>query len=412
MKPIFDELLKILMTAFTTNITLKSQIMKRTFMALILIPGIFLIGCKQSDRGILEKTVRKLNSLDKIEYKAARTLKDINLRYIDTIQCYFDYEKNDTLVGAKYQFVSNRFEEIYNGKTEFSVNKNLGLILFNNQPTKETFNNSLFMSNSIHCVKQLLPVFLKDTSATVIRQNDTIINGEKNYNFKISFKNPYKIFDVIKRPRSVSDFILIVSQKSHIPTQMTYIFVEDKGTMKTEFSDITFTASRPDSIWNHVSYTEEFTRMTYKDWEENNKTRISGQVGEKAPDWKLPSMSGDSIQLSGLKNNLVLLEFWFPYCSGCLESIPHLNEIQDIYSKKGLKIYGIEYTKFKGDGLAEYIEKHKVKYPILHSGKLVKSWYGVYMAPAFFLIDKKGTIVYTSKGFDKNGLIKAIKGNI
>lgn len=386
--------------------------MKRTFMALILIPGIFLIGCNQSDRGILEKTVRKLNSLDKIEYKAARNLKDINLRHIDTIQCYFDYEKNDTLIGAKYQFVSNRIEEIYNGKTEFSVNKNLGLILLNNQPTKETFNNSLFMVNSIHRLKDLISLFLNDTSATIIRQKDTIINGENNYNFKISFKNPYKIFDVIRRPRSVSDFNLIISQKNHLPSQMTYIYAENKGILKTEFSDINLTASRPDSIWNLESFTEEFTRMTYKDWDESSKTRISGQVGEKAPDWKLPSMSGDSIQLSEIKNNLVLLEFWFPYCSGCLESIPHLNEIQDIYSKKGLKIYGIEYTKFKGNGLTEYIEKHKVKYPILHSGKLVKSWYGVYMAPTFFLIDKKGTIVYTSKGFDKNGLITAIKGNI
>lgn len=412
MKPIFDELLKILMTAFTTNITLKSQIMKRTFMALILIPGIFLIGCKQSDRGILEKTVRKLNSLDRIEYKAARTLKDINLRYIDTIQCYFDYEKNDTLVGAKYQFVSNRFEEIYNGKTEFSVNKNLGLILFNNQPTKETFNNSMFMVNSIHRLKDLISVFLNDTSANIIRQNDTIINGEKNYNFKISIVNHPCIGNLFRRPKFISDCNLIISQKNYLPNQITYTFEDGQGSLKTEYSDINEMASRPDSIWNHESYPEEFTRMTYKDWEENSKTRISGQVGEKAPDWKLPSMSGDSINLSGLKNNLVLLEFWFPYCSGCLESIPHLNEIQDIYSKKGLKIYGIEYTKFKGDGLAEYIEKHKVKYPILHSGKLVKSWYGVYMAPTFFLIDKKGTIVYTSKGFDKNGLIKAIRGNI
>ncbi len=412
MKAIFDELLKILMTAFTNNITLKSQIMKRKFMILILIPGIFFIGCNQSDRGILEKTVTKLNSLDKIEYKAARNLKDIILRHIDTIQCYFDYEKNDTLIGAKYQFVSNRIEEIYNGKNEFSVNKDFGLILFNNQPTKETFNNSMFMISSIHRLKELLPVFLNDTSATITRQNDTIVNGENNYNFKISFVNHHSIGDLFRRTRFISDCNLIISQKKYLPNQITYTFADGQGFLKTKYSDINLTASRPDSIWNPESFPEEFTRMTYKDWEESSKIRISGQVGEKAPDWKLPSMSGDSIQLSGLKNNLVLLEFWFPYCSGCLESIPHLNEIQDIYSRKGLKIYGIEYTKFKGNGLAEYIEKHNVKYPVLHSGKLVKSWYGVYIAPSFFLIDKKGTIVYTSKGFDKTELIKAIKINI
>lgn len=91
---------------------------------------------------------------------------------------------------------------------------------------------------------------------------------------------------------------------------------------------------------------------------------------------------------------------------------PLINEIQDKFSKKGLKIFGIEFTKFKGNGIVEYIEKHDIKYPVLHSGKLVKGWYGVQLAPTFYLIDKKGTIVYTSAGFDKEELVKAIQKNI
>ena len=386
--------------------------MNRAIIALILFQSIFFIGCHQSDRGILNKTVKTLNSLDRIEYKASRTLDDVIIKTKDTVICYFDFESNDTLVGAKYQFATQRYEEIYNGKNGFSVNREHGLILFSNQPTKESLANSMFMINSLHRFKELLPAFLKDTSASIARQKDTLINGENNYNFAISFKNPPLIGELFRRQKLISACNLLISQKNLLPAQITYTFAGEPGSLKTDFLEINLKATRPDSIWNLEGYPEEYSRKTYKEWEEASKTRISGQVGEKAPDWKLPLMSGDSVRLSDFKNNLVLLEFWFPYCSGCVESIPHLNEIQEIYSKKGLKIYGIEYTKFKGNGIAEYIEKHDIKYPILHSGKLVMNWYGIQLAPTFFLIDKKGTIVYTSKGFDKKELVKAIKNNI
>ena len=99
-------------------------------------------------------------------------------------------------------------------------------------------------------------------------------------------------------------------------------------------------------------------------------------------------------------------------CGGCIKAIPEINTIHEIYSRKGLKVYGIEFAKSNSKGLDDYIKKQNISYPTLHTGKDVADKYGVNAAPTFFLIDKKGFIVYSSVGFNKNTLISAIEDNI
>jgi peroxiredoxin len=142
------------------------------------------------------------------------------------------------------------------------------------------------------------------------------------------------------------------------------------------------------------------------------RARATINVGQNAPNWLLPLVEGDSVHLSDLKGSAVLLEFWFPNCGGCILAIPEINNIQDSYSHKGLKIYGIEFSKSNSDGLADYIKKRHIEYPTLHTGINVAKDYGVYAGPTIFLIDKKGLIVYASVGLNKEDLIKAISENI
>jgi thiol-disulfide isomerase/thioredoxin len=123
-------------------------------------------------------------------------------------------------------------------------------------------------------------------------------------------------------------------------------------------------------------------------------------------------VSGNSIQLSDLKGSLVLIEFWFPYCGGCVRAVPEINTIQDIYANKNLKVYGIEFTRPDHKSLDDYIRKQGIEYSTLFKGQAVARDYGVNAAPTFFLIDKKGFIVYSSVGLSKDDLIKAINDNI
>jgi len=199
--------------------------------------------------------------------------------------------------------------------------------------------------------------------------------------------------------------------KTYLPTEFITVFKD--GFWSSSFSKYDLHASRPDSIWNLAFYPSQYLRISNKEFAESFKKAASVQVGKKAIDWKLPIVSSkDSVQLSKLKGNLILLEFWFPGCGGCVSAIPEINCINNEYSNKGLQIYGIEFTKPNDIGLKEYIKEHKIKYPTLHTGKVVANEYGVLAAPTFYLIDKNGVIKYASAGFRKDELIRSIEENL
>jgi thiol-disulfide isomerase/thioredoxin len=107
-----------------------------------------------------------------------------------------------------------------------------------------------------------------------------------------------------------------------------------------------------------------------------------------------------------------MLEFWFPYCTGCVASIPEINEIQKKYKSKGLQVYGVEFTKPDSTNLTTYIKKFKIDYPTLYAGKEIAASYGVSAGPTIFLINKDGKFVYARAGFVKDELLKAIEKNL
>lgn len=288
-------------------------------------------------------------------------------------------------------------------------------VVFNNEPMRRQLFSPIAMLNSMYFMRKLLPEFLNDTSIVIIQQNDTLINGVNNYSFNISIKNGFingENATISESTEGNAHYNLFISKKSHLPTQFIFVFHENKGYTKTTFSKINLSAARADSIWNYARFPQEYLHISRKELNERMRARATINVGQIAPNWSLPLIAGDSVRLSDLKGSIVLLEFWFPNCGGCVLAIPEINSLQDIYSNKGLKIYGIEFTESNHARLEDYIKKRDIRYPTLYSGKSVSIDYGVYGAPTFFLINKKGLIVYSSIGLNKEDLIKAINDNI
>ena len=391
--------------------------MIRKLCTLTLLSSVLLISCNKSNEKILEKTNSRLNSIESIEYQVISYIlqKETGMDEIDSAICYFDFTSPDSLLKAKYHFLFNQGEDVYDGKKIFLVDKKNERIVYNNEPKIEQVKSSFFITNSIYQLKKLLPEFLKDTSIVISRGNDTLINGEENYSFNISIKDRYRYLKIgailTEGKGGTINYNLFISKKSHLPAQFIYVFDND-GFWKATFSNINLSALRSDSIWEYERFPQNYLRMSGREFAESMKAKAFIKVGEIAPNWSLPLVSGSSIQLYDLKGNLVLLEFWFPYCGGCVQAIPEINKIQDIYSNKNLKVYGIEFTRTDHESLDDYIRKQGIEYPTLYKGQTVAKDYGVNAAPTFFLIDKKGLIVYSSVGLFKDELIKVINDNI
>ncbi len=376
-----------------------------------------LTSCKKSDESIISRTVAKLNSIESIEYRVILEVlqKNVGLDEIDTALCFFDFKSSDSTLGARHQILIKHIEDVFNGKTFFSVNKNEKRIIYTNNPRIEQVNSSFFMNNSVSLLKKILPELLIDPTSLITRQNDTLINGEKCYSFKISIKDKSKYLKlglmITEEKWKTPDYKLFISKNDYLPIQIIDIY-PNNGYWKSSFSNINLSALRPDSIWECNRFPQEFLRMSSKEFGESLRAKAFVRVGEMAPLWSLPLLLGNPVRLSDLRGNLVLLEFWFPYCGGCVQAIPEINKLQDTYSNKKFKVYGIEFTRAVNEDLDEYIRKQGIKYPTLYKGQTIARDYGVNAAPTFFLIDKKGFIIYSSVGFYKDDLIKVIDENI
>ncbi|MCZ4694421.1 AhpC/TSA family protein [Ancylomarina euxinus] len=119
-------------------------------------------------------------------------------------------------------------------------------------------------------------------------------------------------------------------------------------------------------------------------------------VGQPAPDFTLDTPEGTPMSLSSLKGKIVVIDFWASWCGPCRRENPHMVEIYNELSPKGVEFLGVSLDKDKDkwlkaiedDGL---IWKHvsDLKYWDSAAAKL----YGVNGIPATVLIDQNGTIV-------------------
>jgi thiol-disulfide isomerase/thioredoxin len=373
--------------------------------------------CKESDDSILNNAITKLNSIESIEYRVVLEIlqKSVGLDEVDTALCFFDFKMADSILGPRHHIQIKHIEDVYNGKKLFSVDKKERRVIYNDSPKIEQVNGMFFINNSIYQLKKILPELINDPTAIITRQKDTIIHGEKSFGFRISIKDRSKYIklglNITQEKWKTPYYKLYISKNDYLPTQIIDIY-PNKGYWKSSFLNINLTPVRQDTIWDYARFPKDYLRMTSKEFIESMRAQGFVKVGDLSPYWSLPMISGNSVQLAELKGSLVLLEFWFPYCGGCIQAIPDINMIQKTYANKNLKIYGIEFTQTDPDILIDYITKQGIEYPTLYKGQWVSKDYGVNAAPTFFLINKKGVIVYSSVGFYKNELIKIINDNI
>ncbi|SDG28914.1 Peroxiredoxin [Dyadobacter soli] len=125
--------------------------------------------------------------------------------------------------------------------------------------------------------------------------------------------------------------------------------------------------------------------------------------GKKAPDFKLVSSKGDSVQLSQYLGKYVLLDFWGHWCGPCIQTMPQLRAFHEKYRGK-VTVIGIaaEWADDKETWL-KTIEKHQANWINLTDfrfdrGEVMKT-FNITEFPTYFLVDPKGVVVARSNNF-------------
>lgn len=122
-------------------------------------------------------------------------------------------------------------------------------------------------------------------------------------------------------------------------------------------------------------------------------------VADEAPDFTLPTNSGENLRLAELRGNVVMLNFWASWCGPCRQEMPLLEAMSQRYSAAGFTLLGIDVEEDNTDAL-KIVKDLKISYPILFDTEnKVSKLYSVETMPTTVMVDKKGKIRYINHGY-------------
>ena len=123
-------------------------------------------------------------------------------------------------------------------------------------------------------------------------------------------------------------------------------------------------------------------------------------VGRPAPEYVAATLDGDSVSLSSLRGEVVLLNFWATWCAPCRAETPFLQSLYEEHAEQGFRVVGISMdTGDAADQVADFVEEYEVGYTVLHDPRMRgMELYRIIGLPATFLIDREGVIRWMMYG--------------
>ncbi len=118
-----------------------------------------------------------------------------------------------------------------------------------------------------------------------------------------------------------------------------------------------------------------------------------------APDFTLTDANGQSVTLSDLRGQVVMINFWASWCGPCRKEMPLLEQIHRRYEPLGFTLLGINVEENPADGKA-FLKEHPVTFDVLYDPENGTSkLYDVVAMPSTVLIDRKGNIRFLHYGY-------------
>ena len=117
------------------------------------------------------------------------------------------------------------------------------------------------------------------------------------------------------------------------------------------------------------------------------------QEGTDAPVFSAHMIDGKFIDAADLKGKVVVLNFWFIGCPGCMEELPKLNALATKYNDRD-KVVFIAVATNTAQELRQFLPRNRFDYKMIGSGQAVLDLFNFSGYPRNIVIGKDGKIVY------------------
>jgi len=124
-------------------------------------------------------------------------------------------------------------------------------------------------------------------------------------------------------------------------------------------------------------------------------------IGEKAPDFTLKTLTGENLNITEQRGNIIVINFWASWCGPCRTEMPILQEFHDQYQDLGVAVWGVNVEQENQAGL-DYIRELAVDFPIFFdASNEVSANYNVEAMPTTVIIDRHGKVRSVFRGYQK-----------
>jgi thiol-disulfide isomerase/thioredoxin len=364
----------------------------------------------ETANSVLQKTYDKLSIIQTLKYDYYREINYKSEDYRAEYACtkFLDFQNKDSIIGFTFQLDNEQSKQVYNGKENFILDKKKKSLNLNSKSTYRDFTSLSAFLNSILTLKQAIPSIISDNEIEKTLKDTTIQNIDY---YLVTLTSRNKVLSSFGKFESITikrDFYykLFIDKSSFIPQKIIQTNnAEPNDFMLTDFKNISFDIPRLTELsWYYSSYLNDFKIL-------NAKETVTIKAKTKAPNFNLENVNKkDSLKLSSLKGNIVLLEFWIKNCGYCISAVPKLNSLITKFEKRKFKVVGINSEDNNKD-IELFYKRNIPDFKTVVGNSKINESYGIKGFPTVVLIDKKGIVLY-SGNLDIEKLQTLIKNNL
>ncbi len=115
------------------------------------------------------------------------------------------------------------------------------------------------------------------------------------------------------------------------------------------------------------------------------------RIGTAAPNFTVKD-GNQTVTLSQLRGQVVVLNFWATWCPPCVEEIPSLVTMSQRLKSKGVTVLGVSVDA-DADAYKKFVKDHGVTFPTVRDAdQKSNALYGTFKFPETYIIDRNGVV--------------------